>query len=123
MAQDGGVTSIGGGEGVTDNAHPLGNGQRESASLAILPTKLRPALTRSRVVPSRLAEMLAPQPGCLLLVHAAAGYGKTTALAMTPPPEGLWYNLDRSDQAPQGLALRLCTALGLPPPPPDLPPL
>ncbi|HEY4025884.1 MAG TPA: BTAD domain-containing putative transcriptional regulator, partial [Candidatus Dormibacteraeota bacterium] len=74
-------------------------------------------------MPSRLAEMLAPQPGCLLLVHAAAGYGKTTALAMTPPTNGLWYNLDRSDNAPRLLALRLCAALGLPPPSEDVPPL
>jgi DNA-binding SARP family transcriptional activator len=75
------------------------------------------------VVPPRLAELLAPQPGCLLLVHAAAGYGKTTALAMTPPPDGLWYNLDRSDQAPLVLAQRLCAALDLPQPSPDTPPL
>lgn len=104
-------------------AHPLGNGQRESAAPAILPTKLRPALTKSRSVPARLTDVLAPRPGCLVLVHAAAGYGKTTALAMTQPEDGLWYNLDRSDHSPLALASRLCTALGLPPPPHDVAPL
>jgi len=106
---------------VTAYAHPLGDGQRESASLAVLPSKLKPALTRSRAAPARLTELLAARPACLLLVHAAAGYGKTTALAMTQPPDSLWYNLDRSDHQPQVLACRLCAALGLPPPPPDAP--
>jgi DNA-binding SARP family transcriptional activator len=106
---------------VTAYAHPLGDGQRESASLAILPSKLKPALTRSRAAPERLAEVLAPRPACLLLVHAAAGYGKTTALAATQPPESLWYNLDRSDHEPRVLASRLCVALGLTPPSPDVP--
>jgi DNA-binding SARP family transcriptional activator len=108
---------------VTGYAHPLGNGQRESAAPAILPTKLRPALTKSRSVPARLTEVLAPRSACLVLVHAAAGYGKTTALAMTQPPDGLWYNLDRSDHSPQVLANRLCLALDLPPPRPDIAPL
>ncbi|HXM54771.1 MAG TPA: BTAD domain-containing putative transcriptional regulator [Candidatus Dormibacteraeota bacterium] len=74
-------------------------------------------------MPARLTEVLAPRPACLVLVHAAAGYGKTTALAMTQPPDGLWYNLDRSDHSPQVLANRLCVALDLPPPGPDVPPL
>jgi DNA-binding SARP family transcriptional activator len=104
-------------------AHPLGNGQRESAAPAILPTKLRPALTKSRTVPARLTEVLGSRPGCLVLVHAAAGYGKTTALAMTQPDGALWYNLDRSDHSPLALASRLCTALGMPPPPHDVAPL
>jgi DNA-binding SARP family transcriptional activator len=107
---------------VTAYAHPLGDGQRESASLAVLPTKLKPALTRSRAVPARLTEVLAPRSGCLVLVHAAAGYGKTTALAMTQPSDSLWYNLDRSDHQPQVLASRLCGALGLAQPGPDVPP-
>jgi DNA-binding SARP family transcriptional activator len=106
---------------VTAYAHPLGDGQRESASLAVRPTKLKPALTRSRAAPARLTELLAPRPGCLLLVHAAAGYGKTTALAMTQPSESLWYNLDRSDHQAQVLAGRLCVALGVAPPPADAP--
>jgi len=108
---------------VTGYAHPLGNGQRESAASAILPTKLRPALTKSRTVPARLTEVLAPRAACLVLVHAAAGYGKTTALAMTQPPEGLWYNLDRSDHSPLTLVSRLCAALDLPVPAPETPPL
>lgn len=108
---------------MTGYAHPLGKGQRESAAPAILPTKLRPALTKGRTVSARLSEMLAPRSACLVLVHAAAGYGKTTALAMTQPNEGLWYNLDRSDSSPSMLATRLCTALGLPAPDADVPPL
>jgi DNA-binding SARP family transcriptional activator len=106
---------------VTAYAHPLGDGQRESASLAVLPTKLKPALTRSRAAPARLTELLAPRPGCLVLVHAAAGYGKTTALAMTQPSDSLWYNLDRSDHQAQVLAGRLCVALGVPPLPAGVP--
>jgi DNA-binding SARP family transcriptional activator len=106
---------------VTAYAHPLGDGQRESASLAVLPTKLKPALTRSRAAPARLTELLAPRPGCLVLVHAAAGYGKTTALAMTQPSESLWYNLDRSDHQARVLASRLCAALGVAPLPADVP--
>jgi DNA-binding SARP family transcriptional activator len=106
---------------VTAYAHPLGDGQRESASLAVLPTKLKPALTRSRAAPERLTELLAPRPACLVLVHAAAGYGKTTALAMTQPPDSLWYNLDRSDHEPRALANRLCVALGLAPLSADVP--
>ena len=106
---------------MTAYAHPLGDGQRESASLAVLPSKLKPALTRSRAAPARLGELLAPRPACLLLVHAAAGYGKTTALAATQPPDSLWYNLDRSDHEPRVLASRLCAALGLTPPSPEVP--
>src|SRR5205807_9023849 len=44
---------------------------------------------------------------------AAAGYGKTTALAMTQEPGWLWYNLDPSDQSPRTLAARLCAAAGV----------
>ena len=106
---------------MTAYAHPLGDGQRESASLAVLPSKLKPALTRSRATPARLTELLASRPSVLVLVHAAAGYGKTTALAMTQPPDSLWYNLDRSDHQPQVLASRLCAALGLTPLPADVP--
>jgi DNA-binding SARP family transcriptional activator len=109
--------------GVTAYVHPLGDGQRESATPAILSTKLRPALTKRRDVPARLTELLAPRAACLVLVHAAAGYGKTTALAMTQPAEALWYNVDRSDHSPRLLADRLCAALGLRPPPPEVPPL
>jgi DNA-binding SARP family transcriptional activator len=47
-----------------------------------------------------------------VLVHAAAGYGKTTTLAASQQPGWHWYNLDASDQSPRILAGRLCTALG-----------
>jgi DNA-binding SARP family transcriptional activator len=108
---------------VTAYAHPLGDGRRDDGALAILPTKLRPAITRSGVVPTRLVDMLEPRSACLVLVHAAAGYGKTTALAMTQPADSFWYNVDRSDHVPRVLAMRLCHALGLAPPPDDVPPL
>src|SRR6266568_3527729 len=99
----------------------MGDGQRENATPAILPTKLRPSLPRTRDVSARLADQVAPNPGCLLLVHAAAGYGKTTALAVTQPAGGLWYNVDRSDGSPRALATRLATALGVTPPRPEVP--
>ena len=56
-----------------------------------------------------------------MLVHAAAGYGKTTALAMTQEAGWLWYNVDSGDQSLTTAAARLCSALGLQPPPRDLP--
>jgi DNA-binding SARP family transcriptional activator len=101
----------------------LGGDRRDNDAPAVLPTKLKPALTRSREVSARLEDLLAPRPGCLVLVHAAAGYGKTTTLAMTQPADALWYNVDRGDSAPRMLACRLCAALALPAPVPDVPPL
>ena len=56
-----------------------------------------------------------------MLVHAAAGYGKTTALAMTQEEGWLWYNVDSGDQSLMTAAARLCSALGLQPPPRDMP--
>jgi DNA-binding SARP family transcriptional activator len=110
------------GVSVTEDA-PLGDGRRESAALPILPTKLVPALTRRHQVSTRLAELLRPLPGHVVLVHAAAGSGKTAALAATHEPGWLWYNLDRGDQSPLVLGSRLAAALGLQPLDPDLAPL
>jgi DNA-binding SARP family transcriptional activator len=50
-------------------------------------------------------------------VHAAAGSGKTTALAMTHDPSWLWYNLDGGDRSPAVLAARLAGVLRVEPPP------
>jgi DNA-binding SARP family transcriptional activator len=85
------------------------------AEAGILASKLAPAITRRRGVPARVRLLLRPSPGCLVLVHAAAGYGKTTALAATQEEGSLWYNLDRSDSSPLVLANRLCAVLGLEP--------
>jgi DNA-binding SARP family transcriptional activator len=57
-----------------------------------------------------------------VLVHAAAGYGKTTALAATQERGWLWYNLDRADRSPLTLATRLSAILGIDGPSPDLSP-
>jgi LuxR family maltose regulon positive regulatory protein len=78
--------------------------------------KLRPVIARPRRVQPRLADVLRPQPGRLTLVHAGAGYGKTTALAATHEPRTTWYNLDATDADPVVLAHRLCAAMGLRPP-------
>jgi len=74
-------------------------------------------------VSARLAALLRPVPGRVVLAHAAAGSGKTTALAATQEPGWLWYNLDRGDQSPVVLGSRLASALGLEPLAPDLAPL
>lgn len=79
----------------------------------MLRTKLCPPLARRYPVPGRLSGRLRPAPGELVLVHASAGYGKTTALAATQEPDWLWYNLDRSDSRPATLALRIAAALDL----------
>jgi len=105
---------------VTGDA-PLGSGWRESAARAVLPGKLRPALTGKRISP-RLAARLRARPGQLVLVHAAAGSGKTTALAATHAHGHLWYNLDRGDQSPVALASRFAAALDVDPLPPDVEP-
>jgi ATP/maltotriose-dependent transcriptional regulator MalT len=61
-----------------------------------------------------------PRFGCLTLVHAGAGYGKTTALAAGHRPEWTWYNLDATDREPATLAQRLGLALQVDPPATDL---
>jgi two-component SAPR family response regulator len=103
---------------VTGDAYPAPNGD---GAPSILASKLRPALAQRREVPGRLARLLEPRPGGLVLVHAAAGYGKTTALASTQRGSWLWYSLDGGDGPAPTLAHRLCMALGFPPSPPDLP--
>jgi DNA-binding SARP family transcriptional activator len=82
---------------------------------AVLRTKLRPPLERWFPVDARLAGRLQPQPGDLVIVHAPAGYGKTTALAASQGPGWLWYSLDWSDSRPLTLAGRVTAALGLEP--------
>src|SRR5256885_13023542 len=104
-----------GGRDVTGDVPPGGYSQGAGAPQAVPSTKLRPVLTERREIPVRLAHTLEPKAGSLVLVHAAAGYGKTTALAMTQGPEWLWYNLDGSEQSPRALAARLCGALGVEP--------
>jgi DNA-binding SARP family transcriptional activator len=104
---------------VTGNA-PSGDGWRLGAARAVLPTRLRPALTRRHPISADLALRLRPVPGRLVLVHAAAGSGKTTALAMTHDPAWLWYNVDRGECSPVVLASLLATAVGVEPPPPDV---
>lgn len=82
---------------------------------AVLRAKLTPPLERRYAVDARLAGRLQPQPGGLVLVHAAAGYGKTSALAATQGPGWLWYSLDWTDGWPATLARRVTAALGLEP--------
>lgn len=82
---------------------------------SVLRTKLTPPLARRYSIDARLAGMLQPEPGDLVLVHAPAGYGKTTALAVTQEPDWLWYSLDWSDGSPLTLAGRVTAALGLEP--------
>ncbi|MBO0683266.1 MAG: hypothetical protein J2P45_08940 [Candidatus Dormibacteraeota bacterium] len=92
-----------------DSASPLG------ALNAVPSTKLRPVIVERGEVPADLARLLRGRAGSLTLVHAPAGYGKTTALALTQRPGWHWYSLDSSDQAPRILASRLCGALGVEP--------
>jgi hypothetical protein len=73
-------------------------------------------IVRPRRVPPRLAGILRAEPGRLTLVHAGAGYGKTTALTAACESGTTWYNLDATDADPEVLAYRLCAAMGLRPP-------
>lgn len=82
---------------------------------SVLRTKLSPPLQRRYPVEGALANRLLPEPGDLVLVHAAAGYGKTVALAATQRPGWLWYSLDWTDGWPLTLAERVTAALGLDP--------
>jgi DNA-binding SARP family transcriptional activator len=82
----------------------------------ILATKLRPTTGPRVEVSARLAGLLRPRIGCLTLVHACAGYGKTTVLAATHHPDWAWYNLDVADRDPATFAQRLSHALCLEPP-------
>jgi DNA-binding SARP family transcriptional activator len=77
----------------------------------MLVSKLRPTTVRRQEVPARLAEVVRPRFGCLTLVHAGAGYGKTTALAAGHRPDWTWYNLDATDREPAALAQRLAVAM------------
>jgi DNA-binding SARP family transcriptional activator len=104
---------------VTGEIRPGGNLQRAAAPPAVPSTKLRPVLNETREVAASLARSLEPRAGGLVLVHAAAGYGKTTALAMTQQPGWHWYNLDGSDRSARILATRLCSALGIESLPPN----
>src|SRR5258708_27280915 len=82
----------------------------------MLATKLRPTIARPARVPARLEDSLRPRFGCLTLLHACAGYGKTTALADTQEPGWTWYNLDVADRDPAMFVQRLCQALRVDPP-------
>jgi DNA-binding SARP family transcriptional activator len=99
------------GLGVTGGAQP-----------ALPPGKLRPAISDHVTASRRLSRFLQARPGSVVLVHAAAGYGKTTALAGTQSPDWIWYNLDSADRSPLVLAARLCATLCLEPLPGNLPP-
>jgi DNA-binding SARP family transcriptional activator len=85
----------------------------------MLISKLRPTTARGQVVPSRLEDVVRPRFGCLTLVHAGAGYGKTTALAAGHRPGWTWYNLDATDREPATFAQRLGIALQVDPPASD----
>lgn len=81
----------------------------------VLSSKLQPTTVRRPAVPERLRELLRPWPGALTLVHAGAGYGKTTALAAGHRPEWTWYNLDATDRDLVTFAGRLSVALDVEP--------
>jgi DNA-binding SARP family transcriptional activator len=96
---------------VTDERHrPL-----RAVRRGMLISKLRPTTVRRQEVPARLEDVVRPRFGCLTLVHAGAGYGKTTALAAGQRPEWTWYNLDATDREPATLAQRLGLALQVDP--------
>ncbi|HEX6488046.1 MAG TPA: BTAD domain-containing putative transcriptional regulator [Candidatus Dormibacteraeota bacterium] len=60
----------------------------------------------------RLADLIAPSPGRLTLLHTPAGYGKTLALLGAPgAAPRRWYNADGSDRTPLQLAQRLAALL------------
>ena len=90
-------------------------GPSERPPQAVLASKLRPTTVRQPDVPERLLEILRPRAGALTLVHAGAGYGKTTALAAGHRPEWTWYNLDATDRDPATFADRLSVAIGVEP--------
>src|SRR5215472_15895978 len=73
-----GLTVAGEAIGGVERAPPGGD-RRRRPEAGPLPGKLRPALAVSRRLSASLRGLLAPRPGSLVLVHAAAGYGKTTA--------------------------------------------
>jgi DNA-binding SARP family transcriptional activator len=87
-----------------------------AARRGMLISKLRPTTVRRQEVSSRLQDVVRPRFGCLTLVHAGAGYGKTTALAAGHRPEWTWYNLDATDREASTLAQRLSGALHVDPP-------
>jgi DNA-binding SARP family transcriptional activator len=80
---------------------------------ALLASKLRPTIGGPARPPARLEEALRPRVGCLTLLHAGAGYGKTSVLAATHQPDWTWYNLDATDRDPAAFAARLSAALGV----------
>jgi DNA-binding SARP family transcriptional activator len=95
--------------------HVTGERQRtpQVTRPALLASKLRPTIGRLTRAPARLEEALRPRSGCLTLLHAGAGYGKTSVLAATHRPEWTWYNLDATDRDPAAFAARLGAALGV----------
>jgi len=82
-----------------------GDPQRAGAPQGVPLTKLRPVLSQGRDVPADLARSLEASAGSLVLVHAPAGYGKTTALAMTHHPGWHWYNLDGTVYTEPGIQI------------------
>jgi DNA-binding SARP family transcriptional activator len=102
---------------VLDLAH-----RREGPEPFLPASKLRPGLVGDPRVSPLLRGLLEPRAGSLVLVHAAAGYGKTVALAATQKPGWLWYNLDHGDRDPLALAYRLGAILGVELPAPELGP-
>src|SRR5215469_9305257 len=101
---------------VTDERH-----RPRAALRGMLISKLRPTTVRRQEVPSRLEDVVRPRFGCLTLVHAAAGYGKTTALAAGSHPSWVWYNLDATDRELATFAQRLSLALHAAVPATDVP--
>lgn len=93
-----------------------------AARRGMLISKLRPTTVRREEVSPRLEDVVRPRFGCLTLVHACAGYGKTTALAAGQRAEWTWYNLDATDREAATLAQRLSLALHVDPPPAATPP-
>ena len=87
-----------------------------AARRGMLISKLRPTTVRRQEVSARLEDVVRPRFGCLTLLHAGAGYGKTTALAAGHRAEWTWYNLDATDREPATLAQRLSLALHVDPP-------
>src|SRR5437660_807120 len=65
---------------VTDERHR----PPRAARRGMLISKLRPTTVRSHEVPARLEDAVRPRFGCLTLLRAGAGYGKTTVLGAGP---------------------------------------